>query len=159
MKLRAQQLALGQLSLAWLSAQPFEKSQAIKLNTPLEWMFELSVPWEERDECCAWEVREQPAADMPKVKPSTSCQCQPGLGAVRTMPWSTSPPQRISLAPYRVQLLTILITQGTSFVFTNNTCKLKICKSFSRVQRHAVVSSYHCKCERKCTWNSGCGSR
>lgn len=32
-KLRAKQLSLLQLSLAWLSAQPFEKSQAIKLST------------------------------------------------------------------------------------------------------------------------------
>lgn len=120
-------------------------------------MFELSVPLGREGGVPAWEVREQPTADMPKVKPSTSWQCQPGLGVVRTMPGTTSPPQRISVVPYRVQQLTILITQGTNFVFTNNVCKLKICKSSSSVQRHAVVSSYRCQCERKCSWNTEAG--
>lgn len=120
LKLRAKQLALLQLSLAWLNAHPFEKSQAIKLSTSPQSMFELSVPL--GGEGWVLCLRGQRAASSCQAEGQAQHQlamsARAGSGQDHARDHVTT--QRISVAPYRVQLLTILITQGTSFVFTSN---------------------------------------
>lgn len=107
--------------------------------------------WEEKDQPVLNEkVREQPAADVPKVKTRTIQQNLLGSRWLlfKAVLGTTLPPQSISLIPYRVQLLAVLITQSTSFVFF----KLEVCKSYSSIQRHAVTPIYCCKCKMKGSW-------